>query len=211
MNNLYTSPPPIAVSEELYENAETILRNSSQPNYSFVSNSDTLIHPVACSPPQSAQKSYELADLYDELQRYKRDNEALRKNLDFTYNKHEEIVRRLQTKIFDLEKEREIIPVTRPPATRSESVCYDRMPNMHANLSELSKYRDEAMNLQAVVVAYQEDVKNINEQLNECQRAKNVLSREAQERNEKIVGLENEIASLTFLLKDYSSARNVNL
>eukprot|EP00800_Vazella_pourtalesii_P011051 TRINITY_DN2669_c0_g1_i1.p1 TRINITY_DN2669_c0_g1~~TRINITY_DN2669_c0_g1_i1.p1 ORF type:complete len:209 (+),score=30.93 TRINITY_DN2669_c0_g1_i1:40-666(+) len=193
-----------AHTEDIYVNHETIDR-SSHP-HPPLSTTSTLLGPVSAARPlDDAQKSYQLADLYEEIARYKKENSLLRENLDFTNKKYEQIVRELQTRIFELENEAASPPSLRP-LTRSESVSYSSTPKPYPALAtELAVCKEEVMNLKVVADSYAEDVKNINQQLTESQRAKNILSRELQDKSDVIQGLENEVATLTFLLNETHS------
>ena len=189
--------------EDIYENVKTIERNNAQQQLGYQSHIANLLMPP-CAPPPASHKSIELAELHEELARYKRDNKALRDKLEWTNKRYEDIVKEMQAKLFVLEKERE------STFSRSafESRTYDATMSPPAQSEELKRSREETLNLKAVLVTYAEDVGNINKQLSECQRAKNILSREAQERNEKIKRLEDEVASLSYLLKDCGAGRD---
>ena len=189
--------------EEIYENAQTMERNRAQHQLGYISHSSTLLMPP-CAPPPASQKSFELAELHEELTRHRRDNKALRESLEWTNKRYENIVKEMQAKMFVLEKERES-GFTRPGAG---SQTFDATLSPSAQSEELKRSREDTLNLKAVIVTYEEDVKNINKQLSECQRAKNILSREAQERNDKIKRLEDEVASLSYLLKNYGAGRD---
>ena len=197
---------PRGYTEDIYENINPETLGRRNPYNSFISTTSTLIHPVA-RPLEDAQKSYQLADLYEEISRYKKENILLRDNLDFTNKRYEQIVKEMQKRISDLENEREMsAPSFRPPATRSESVSYPSTTRLHPALAtELAMCKDEALNLKVIADSYAEDVKNINQQLTESQRAKNILSREMQEKSDVIQRLENEVASLSFLLNEKHS------
>ena len=200
---------PSGYSEDIYVNHETIDRTNHCSSY--VSSTSTLLNPTDNSyvhhparPLDDAQKSYQLADLYEEINHYKKENTLLRDSLYSTNKKYEQIVREYQTRIFDLEKEREMsTPSLRPLVTRSESVSYSSTTSLSA---ELAMCREEALNLKVVADSYAEDVKNINQKLTESQRAKNILSRELQDKNEAIRRIEDEVASLTFLLNEKHSS-----
>ena len=192
---------PAAYTEDIYVNHETIERNNEYNQY--ISTSSTLLSPVA-RPLNDSQKSYQLADLYEEIDRYKKENALLRQSLESTNKKYEQIVRELQTQIFDLEKEREVSPPFRSPITRSESVS-SSCNSYSALAAELLMCKEEALNLKVAADSYADDVKNINQQLTESQRAKNILSRELQDKTGMIQSLENEVASLSFLLNENRS------
>ena len=190
-------------SEEIYENMESVDRNRAQQQLGYHSHPATLLMPP-CAPPMASQKSFQLAELHEDLARYKRDNKALRDKLEWTNKRYEDIVKEQQAKIFRLEKERES-GFSRPPVLGSQT--FDSTMYHPVQSDELKMYREDTLNLKAGLVAYEEDVKKINNQLSECQRAKNVLSREAVERNEKVKRLEDEVASLSFLIKDSLAGR----